>query len=55
MNIERLVAPVLLGIVGVAALTTIFARSNTPKVIDSLGRAFGSSISASLGKGVDLR
>lgn len=55
MNIERIVAPVLIGIVGVAALTTIFARSNTPRVIDSLGKAFSGSISASLGQGVNLR
>ena len=39
-------------IVGVAALTTIFARPNSWRVISSLGSAFSGAISASLGKGV---
>lgn len=39
-------------IVGVAALTTIFARPNSYQVINALGSAFSGSISAALGKGV---
>jgi|CXWL01.1.fsa_nt_gi hypothetical protein len=54
MNFDRVINPILLGIIGVAALTTIFGRRNTPAVINSLGSAFSSSISASLGKGVTL-
>lgn len=54
MNADRIINPVLLAIIGVAALTTVFGRKNTPKVIDSLGSAFSNSISASLGKGVSL-
>ena len=45
---------ILAGIVTVAALTTIFARPNSWKVISALGSAFSGSISASLGQGVSF-
>lgn len=51
---EKIINPIALAIVGVAVLTTIFGRKNTPAVIDSLGSAFGGSISAALGKGVNI-
>jgi hypothetical protein len=54
MNFDKILNPVLLAIIGVAALTTILGRKNTPKVVDSLGSAFSNSISAALGKGVSL-
>jgi hypothetical protein len=54
MNFDKIINPILLGVIGVAALTTILGRKNTPKVIDSLGSAFQGSISAALGKGVSL-
>lgn len=54
MNIDKLVTGPLLAIIGVAALTTIFGRKNSASVFDSLGKAFGGSISAALGKGVSL-
>lgn len=55
MNVDKIVTGPILAIIGVAALTTIFARKNTAAVFDSLGRALGGSISAALGKGVDLK
>ena len=48
---ERQITPLLLAIVGVAALTTVFGRKNTPAVIDAFGRAFSGGISAALGNG----
>lgn len=51
---EKIVNPIALAIIGVAALTTIFGRKNTPAVIDSIGKGFGSSITAALGGGVTL-
>lgn len=54
MNFDRVINPILLGIIGVAALTTIFGRRNTPAVVNALGGAFSNSISASLGRGVTL-
>lgn len=51
---EKIVTPVALAIVFVATLTTIFGRKGSPAVIDSLGNAFGGSISAALGKGVNI-
>jgi hypothetical protein len=35
--------------------TTVLGRSNSSKVIDAGGNAFGNIISASLGKGVNIR
>lgn len=52
--IDKIATPAILGIIGVAALTTFFGRKNTAAVIDSLGKAFGGSISAALGKGVNV-
>ena len=40
---EKIVNPIALAIIGVAALTTIFGRKNTPAVIDSLGRGFNAT------------
>lgn len=46
---EKFVTPAVLGIIGVAALTTFFGRKNSAAVVDALGRAFGGSITAALG------
>lgn len=54
MNADKIINPILLAIIGVAALTTVFGRKNSPKVIDSLGGAFSGAISSALGKGVTL-
>lgn len=51
---EKIVNPIALAIIGVAALTTIFGRKNTPAVFDSIGKGFQGSISAALGQGVSL-
>ena len=53
--IEKVATPAVLGIIGVAALTTFFGRKNTAAVLDALGRAFSGSISAALGKGVTIK
>jgi len=45
----------LLGLVTVATLTTIFGRSNAPKVFDSIGTAGSNLISASLGRGAGVK
>jgi len=52
--VEKIVNPIALAIVGVAALTTIFGRKGTPAVFDSIGNLFSGGISAALGKGVTL-
>jgi len=52
MNIERLATVFVGGVLSVAILTTILARSNTPRVFDSIGRAGGNLISSALGRGV---
>lgn len=51
---DKVLNPVLLAIIGVAALTTIFGRKNTPAVVNAFGGAFAGSISSALGKGVSL-
>lgn len=52
--IDKIATPVLLAIVGVAALTTIFGRKNSASVFNALGSAFSSSITASLGGGAGI-
>ena len=54
MNADKIISAFLLGVIGVAALTTIFGRKTSGPVIDALGGAVSSSVSASLGKGVTL-
>lgn len=49
MNIDRLITPPLLAIIGVAALTTIFGRKSSAGVFNALGNAFSGSITAALG------
>ena len=51
---DRIATTAVGGIIAVAALTTIFGRRTSAAVVDSLGGAFSSSISAALGKGVSL-
>lgn len=53
--IDKVATPAILGIIGVAALTTFFGRKNTALVLDSLGRAFSGSISAALGAGAKIQ
>lgn len=55
MNLERIITPPVLAIIAVAGLTTFFGRKNTALVINQLGSAFSSSISAALGKGADIK
>ena len=52
MNVDRIATMFVGGVIMVTALTTIFGRSNSPRVFDALGRAVSSTISAALGKGV---
>jgi hypothetical protein len=54
VNVDRILSAVLLGVIGVAALTTVFGRKTSGPVIDALGNAFSGSISSALGKGVTL-
>lgn len=49
--IDKIVTPAVLGLIGVAALTTFFGRKNTAAVIDSIGKAFGGAVTAALGNG----
>ena len=44
------IANIMASIVTVALVTTIVARPNSAKVIDSMGKAFAGSLSAALGK-----
>lgn len=55
MNFDQIASAFLAGVVGIAMLTTVLARSNTARVLDALGNAGSSLISASLGRGVELR
>ena len=55
MDFEKLLTALVVGVIGVATLTTVLGRSNSARVIDAGGRAFSGVISASLGKGVDIR
>lgn len=55
MNIEKIATALFGGVITVAILTTIFGRSNTPKVLDAIGSAGSNLISAALGKGSDIR
>jgi hypothetical protein len=54
MNLDKIITVPALAIIGVAALTTIFGRKNTPAVFNALGGAFANSISAALGKGAGI-
>ena len=53
MNGDK-VLNILAAIVTVALVTTIVARPNSVRVIGAVGQFFTGSISAALGKGVDL-
>lgn len=53
--VEGIASKFLAGIIAVAALTTIFGRSNSAKVFDAIGSAGANLVSASLGKGADIR
>lgn len=55
MNLDRIITPPVLALIAVAGLTTFFGRKNTASVLDALGKAFQGSISAALGKGVDIK
>lgn len=55
MNIEKMITALFGGVITVAILTTILGRSNTPKVLDAVGKAGGNLISAALGAGADIR
>jgi hypothetical protein len=52
VNIDSIATKAVAGVVAIAILTTILARSNTPRVINSIGTAFSGAISSALGKGV---
>jgi hypothetical protein len=54
MNLDRLATAAITGVITIAILTTALGRSNTPRVIDSLGRAFSSTINAALGANARL-
>lgn len=45
----------LAGVITVATLTTIFGRSNAPKVFDSIGTAGANLVSAALGRNAGVR
>lgn len=53
--VDNVATKFLAGIIMVAALTTVFGRSNTPKVFDSIGTAGSRLVTASLGGGADIR
>lgn len=53
--VEGIASKFLAGIIMVAALTTIFGRSNSAAVFNAIGTAGSNLVSASLGKGADLR
>lgn len=53
-SVDKIATAFVSGVLLVAALTTIFGRKTSGPVVDSLGKAFSNSISASLGKGVTL-
>lgn len=53
--IESTASKFVAGIIAVAALTTIFGRSSSAKVFDSIGRTISSSITAALGAGANLK
>jgi hypothetical protein len=55
MNADRIVTTLLAGVIGVAMLTTILGRGNTPRVLDSAGSAVANMIRAALGAGAGLR
>ena len=55
MNIDGIATKFVAGVVVVAVLTTTFGRSNTPRVLDALGRLGSGMLSAAMGKGADLR
>lgn len=55
MNLERALSTVFGGVVMIAALTTVFGRSNTPRVLDSIGTATSNVIRAALGAGAGIR
>lgn len=52
---EKALTRFLAGLIGVATLTTIFGRSNAPKVFDSIGTAGSNLISSALGRNAGVR
>lgn len=55
MNLEKAISTVFGGVITIAALTTVFGRSNTPRVLDSIGSATANVIKAALGAGSNIR
>lgn len=55
MNMDKILTTFLGGIVGIAILTTILARSNTARVLDAFGNAGANLVGAALGRGVEFR
>jgi hypothetical protein len=51
VNVERIITPPVLALIGVAALTTIFARKNSASVLNAIGSSFSNAIRAALGQG----
>lgn len=54
-SIDGIATKFIGGVLGIAALTTIFGRSNTPRVLDAFGRLFTGSLNAALGADAGLR
>lgn len=52
--VDSIATKFVAGIIMVAALTTVFGRSNTPRVFDALGNAGAKLVSASLGAGAGI-
>lgn len=54
-SFDSIASKFLAGVIGIAALTTLLGRSNSPRVIDSLGNAGANLVNASLGANANLR
>lgn len=54
MNLDKILGSLVVGLIGVAALTTVFGRRNSAAVINASGNAFANAVSASLGKGAGI-
>jgi hypothetical protein len=55
MNLEKVLAAFMSGVIGIAVLTTILGRSNTSRVLDSAGNAGSKLITSALGAGAGIR
>lgn len=55
MNIDGIATKFVAGVIAIATLTTIFGRSNAPRVIDSIGKASANLIDSALGANANLR